>query len=38
MSRTAAEKVMSGPRPAPQGGVVLAAANWELLSKEDANR
>ena len=41
MSRTAAKKAMSGPRPAPQaggGGVVLAAANWKLLSKEDANR
>ncbi len=39
MSRTAAKKVMSGPRPAPQaGGGVLGSANWKLLSKEDANR
>jgi hypothetical protein len=41
MSRTAARKVMSGPdlrRKLEGEGVVLAAANWKLLSKEDANR
>jgi len=41
MSRTAAKKVMSGPdlrRKLEGEGVVLAAANRKLLSKEDANR
>jgi len=37
MSRTSARKVMSGPdlrRKLEREGVVLAAANWKLLSEE----
>jgi hypothetical protein len=41
MSRTAARRSCQAPdlrRKLEGEGVVLAAANWKLLSKEDANR